>query len=98
MEPVRPVRQGIAGSDCFDDLLRVLAHSSVLVRFCVNRYIHELSLTLEHSMPISSPAALGLTVSLFSIFFFEITLLYIMMHTESLSTRLLRERNMELTI
>ena len=26
------------------------------------RYIHELSLTLEHSMPISSPAALGLTV------------------------------------
>ena len=24
-------------------------------------YIHELSLTLEHSMPISSPAALGLT-------------------------------------
>ena len=26
------------------------------------RYIHELSLTLEHSMPISSPIALGLTV------------------------------------
>ena len=25
-------------------------------------YIHELSLTLEHSMPISSPAAPGLTV------------------------------------
>ena len=25
------------------------------------RYIHELSLTLEHSMPISSPAAPGLT-------------------------------------
>ena len=25
------------------------------------RYIHELSLTLEHSMPISSPAASGLT-------------------------------------
>src|SRR6185437_1272577 len=25
------------------------------------RYIHELSLTLEHSMPISSPAILGLT-------------------------------------
>ena len=25
------------------------------------RYIHELSLTLENSMPISSPAALGLT-------------------------------------
>src|SRR6185312_6596688 len=25
------------------------------------RYIHELSLILEHSMPISSPAALGLT-------------------------------------
>ena len=27
------------------------------------RYIHELSLTLEHSMPISSPAVLGLTTS-----------------------------------
>ena len=26
------------------------------------RYIHELSLTLEHSMPISSPAAPGLKV------------------------------------
>ena len=26
------------------------------------RYIHELSLTLEYSMPINSPAALGLTV------------------------------------
>ena len=25
------------------------------------RYIHEISLTLEHSMPISSPAAPGLT-------------------------------------
>ena len=25
------------------------------------RYIHELSLTLEHSMPVSSPAVLGLT-------------------------------------
>ena len=25
------------------------------------RYIHELSLTLEHSIPISNPAALGLT-------------------------------------
>ena len=25
------------------------------------RYIHELSLTLEHSMPVSSPAAPGLT-------------------------------------
>ena len=25
------------------------------------RYIHDLSLALEHSMPISSPAALGLT-------------------------------------
>ena len=25
------------------------------------RYIHKLSLTLEHSMPISSPAAPGLT-------------------------------------
>ena len=32
------------------------------------RYIHNLSLTLEHSMPISSPAALGLTPAL-SIFF-----------------------------
>ena len=29
-EPVRPVRQGIAGLDRFDDLLRILAHSSVL--------------------------------------------------------------------
>ena len=28
------------------------------------RYIHELSLTLEYSMPISSPAAPGLTLSL----------------------------------
>ena len=27
------------------------------------RYIHDLSLTLEHSMPISSPAAPGLTVA-----------------------------------
>ena len=27
------------------------------------RYIHELSLTLEHSMSISSPAAPGLTVA-----------------------------------
>ena len=27
------------------------------------RYIHELSLTLEHSMPISSPAAPGLTIT-----------------------------------
>ena len=27
------------------------------------RYIHQLSLTLEHSMPISSPAAPGLTHS-----------------------------------
>ena len=26
------------------------------------RYIHELSLTLEHSMPISNPAAPGLTL------------------------------------
>ena len=25
------------------------------------RYMHELSLTLEHSMPLSSPATLGLT-------------------------------------
>ena len=25
------------------------------------RYIHELSLTLEHSMPVSSPAVPGLT-------------------------------------
>ena len=25
------------------------------------RYIHELCITLEHSMPISSPAAMGLT-------------------------------------
>ena len=27
MEPVRPVRQDIAGSDRFDDLLRILAHT-----------------------------------------------------------------------
>ena len=27
------------------------------------RYIHKLSLTLEHSMSISSPAALGLTIT-----------------------------------
>jgi len=36
VEPVRPVRQGIASSDNFDDLPRVLSHSSVLARFCVN--------------------------------------------------------------
>ena len=29
------------------------------------RYIHDLSLTLEHSMPISSPAAPGLTMGSF---------------------------------
>ena len=28
--------QGFAGVDCFDDRSRVLAHSSVLARFCVN--------------------------------------------------------------
>ena len=38
-QPVRPICQGIAGSDRFDDLLRVLAHSSVLARFCVNNNI-----------------------------------------------------------
>ena len=32
------------------------------------RYIHKLSLTLEHSMPISSPAAPGLTLVLFSFY------------------------------
>jgi len=39
------------------------AVSSMLVRVVTRgvRYIHELSLTLEHSMPISSPAAPGLT-------------------------------------
>ena len=37
--------------------------SSTLMRVVTEdvRYIHELSLTLEYSMPISSPAALGLT-------------------------------------
>ena len=35
-EPVRLVHQGSTGSDHFDDLLRVLVHSSVLARFCVN--------------------------------------------------------------
>ena len=34
--PVRPVRQSFAGVDRFDDRSRVLAHSSVLARFCVN--------------------------------------------------------------
>ena len=29
------------------------------------RYIHELSLTLEHSMPVSSPAVPGLTTTSF---------------------------------
>ena len=40
------------------------AASSMPIRVVtrVVRYIHELSLTLEHSVPISSPAALGLTV------------------------------------
>ena len=28
--------QGIAGLERFDNLLRILAHSSVLARFCVN--------------------------------------------------------------
>ena len=39
------------------------AASSTPIRIVTRevRYIHELSLTLEHSMPISSPAALGLT-------------------------------------
>ena len=39
------------------------AASSMPIRVVTKEvsYIHELSLTLEHSMPISSPAALGLT-------------------------------------
>src|SRR6185437_12745687 len=39
------------------------AASSMPIRVVTKevRYIHELSLTLEHSIPISSPAALGLT-------------------------------------
>ena len=41
------------------------AASSMPIRVVTKdvRYIHELSLTLEHSMPISSPAAPGLTAS-----------------------------------
>ena len=37
--------------------------SYTLIRVVIRevRYIHELSLTLEHSMPVSSPAAPGLT-------------------------------------
>ena len=43
---------------------RCTATSSMPIRVVTReiRYIHDLSLTLEHSMPISSPAALGLTV------------------------------------
>ena len=39
------------------------AASSTPIRIVIRevRYIHELSLTLEYSMPISSPAAPGLT-------------------------------------
>ena len=39
------------------------AASSTPIRVVMRevRYIHDLSLTLEHSMPISSPTALGLT-------------------------------------
>ena len=41
------------------------AASSMPIRVVTKevRYIHELSLTLEHSMPISSPTAPGLTPS-----------------------------------
>ena len=41
------------------------AASSTPIRAVIKevRYIHDLSLTLEHSMPISSPAAPGLTPS-----------------------------------
>ena len=41
------------------------AASSMPIRVVTRevRSIHELSLTLEHSMPISSPAALGLIVA-----------------------------------
>ena len=49
VEPVRPVRQGFAGSDRSDDLPRVLAHSSVLARFYVNsRLMQELDLVSLH--------------------------------------------------
>src|SRR6185312_2314856 len=37
--------QGFAGVDRFDDRSRVLAHSSVLAQFCVNRLIADLWLT-----------------------------------------------------
>ena len=41
------------------------AASSMHIRIVTKevRYIHKLSLTLEHSMPMSSPVAPGLTVS-----------------------------------
>jgi hypothetical protein len=52
VEPVRPVCQGIAGSDRFDDLLRVLAHSSVLARFCVNTLA---SMKLPGPPPLAIP-------------------------------------------
>ena len=41
-----------------------IAASSTPIQVVIKevRYIHELSLTLEYSMPISSPAAPGLTL------------------------------------
>ena len=43
------------------------AASSTPIRIVIRevRYIHELSLTLEYSMPISSPATPGLTTGCF---------------------------------
>ena len=43
-------------------LCTVASSTSIRVVTRKVRYIHELSLSLEHSMPISSPAAPGLTV------------------------------------
>ena len=36
--------QGIAGSNRFDDLLCVLAHSNVLTRFCVNNSLRKMAM------------------------------------------------------
>ena len=50
----------------WDSFLCIVA-SSTPIRVVTRevRYIHELSLTLEHSMPISSPATPGLTTGCF---------------------------------
>ena len=49
----------IARSGSF--LCTAASSTPILVVIREVRYIHELSLTLEHSMPISSPAAPGMT-------------------------------------